>query len=67
MTTTSNLNGIARFGRSSFALKVPGPSRFTHSIGEGFKVIRRWLQGIRIRGNANNLPSAGGRKSLTMH
>jgi hypothetical protein len=43
MTATSNLNGVSRCGRSSFALKVPGPSRFTHSIGEGFKVIRRWL------------------------
>jgi hypothetical protein len=43
MTATSDLNGVARCGRSSFALKVPGPGSFTHSIGEGFKVIRRWL------------------------
>jgi hypothetical protein len=43
MTATSNLNGVSRCGRSSFALKVPGPGSFTHSIGEGFKVIRRWL------------------------
>jgi hypothetical protein len=43
MSATSNLNGVSRSGRSSLALKVPRPCRFTHSIGEGFKVIRRWL------------------------
>jgi hypothetical protein len=43
MTATSDLNGIARCGSSSFALKVPGPGGFTHRIGQGFKVIRRWL------------------------